>query len=383
MLPGEGIAHDATGRIQAGGKWVVQLILRSERQQLREIAVAHPFRRHAGRAVVARARLGNRFVAVGEERPVLDDRAVRSAGPAGVPEVGQRNVVRVREEVVGHHRPRRLHVVGLAVEHVGAGLQHQIRDAPFGVPQGCVERCRFDLEFLDETLGRYERRGDLAGIGRGAARDPVDRHVAAIRARAIHREADDVRRFERPIEARRTLERRSWRQADERERVAVRNRQLGDTPCVDDLSERSTARLEERCRRVDRHFFRGSANLQRQLELQPVADTNLDTATDERPEARELDADPIVTGNQIRRLKEALIVRDDGDVGAHRHVGDGDLCAGQHAFAGVEDRARNRAASLLRVRGAVQPRQQGGDQNGRTQKSNPDQSHADPPSRGT
>ena len=39
------------------------------------------------------------------------------------------------------------------MEHVGAGLQHQIRDAPFGVAQGCVERCRFDLEFLDETLG--------------------------------------------------------------------------------------------------------------------------------------------------------------------------------------------------------------------------------------
>ena len=39
------------------------------------------------------------------------------------------------------------------MELVGAGLEHQIRDAPFGVAEAASKVAVCDLELLDETLG--------------------------------------------------------------------------------------------------------------------------------------------------------------------------------------------------------------------------------------
>jgi hypothetical protein len=288
MLPGERIAFDAAVRQQPRGEGVVDLVLRSERQQLREVAVAHPLGRHVRHAVVARPRLGNRLVAVHEERPVPHDRAVGRHRPARVAELRQRDVVRVGEEVVREELRRGLHEIRRAAEGVGPRFEAEVRHAAFRVAEGGVEGRRLNLELLDDVLRRHERGGDLSRSGRGRARHAVDRDVAPVGARAVHRVADDVRRLEGAVEPGRTHERGAGRQADERERVAVRRRQLGDAACVHHLAERRARRVEQRRRGDDRDLFGGAADLEHHLELQPIADAQLHLVVHEPCEALHL-----------------------------------------------------------------------------------------------
>ena len=121
-VAGKRIRLDAAAGDRPPRERVVDLVLRPERQQLREVAVAHLLGRHGRRAVVARPRFVDALEAVHEERPapaVVAGQQHRPAGRAAVAvvgEVGERDVVGVGEEVVGEQPPRRLGVVGGARE---------------------------------------------------------------------------------------------------------------------------------------------------------------------------------------------------------------------------------------------------------------------------
>ena len=103
-------------------------------------------------------------------------------------------------------------------QRVGARLDHQVGHATFGVPDAGVERRGLDLELLDDVGRRHVRSDDLAGVRRRRARHAVNRQVAAVAARAVHRVADDVRRLEGPVETRRARVGDAGREADERVR---------------------------------------------------------------------------------------------------------------------------------------------------------------------
>ena len=164
------------------------------------------------------------------------------------------------------------------MQRVGAGLDAQVGDAPFGVAEAGVERGGLHLELLDDVGRRHVGGDDLAGVRGRGARHAVDRQVAAVAARAVHRVADDVGRLERPIEPGRAGVRDAGGEADQRVRIAVRRRQLGDPPGIDDVAERGVGGLEQRRRRRYGDFFDGAADLERDVELEAIGDADLEAS---------------------------------------------------------------------------------------------------------
>ena len=65
----------------------------------------------------------------------------------------------------------------------------------------------------------------------------------------------------------------------------MRSRQLRHAAGVDDLSNRSGRGLEKRGGGTDRDFLGGSADFQRELQRQSIANANFDTLTHELLEA--------------------------------------------------------------------------------------------------
>ncbi len=354
-VAGERILLEAPVADGAARERVIDLVLRAERQQLREVAGAHPLGRHGRRAVVARPRLVDHLEAVHEEGlvpAVVAGQHHRTAGPRARPvvvEVRQRNVVGVGEEVVGEELLRRLGDVGRAAQLVRAGLDREVDDAAFGVAGGRVERRGLDLELLDDPRGRHVGGDDLVGVGGRGARDAVDRQVVAVAARAGHRVADDVRRLERTIETGRPGGGDARGQADERVGIAVRRRQLRDPPRVDDVAERRGRGLEQRRVGGDGDGF-GDAGLEPEIDLEPIGDAQLDVPR-HFLEPRQLRGDAIGAGQQERDLEEALLVGHDGDGRAHGGVGDAEGGAGDDAAARVAYGAGDRAAGVLGGRG--------------------------------
>ena len=347
----ERILLEAAAANRAARERVVDLVLRPERQQLREVAGAHLLGRHRRRAVVARPRLVDALEAVHEEgavAAVVAGQHHRTAGGAAVAvvvEVRQRDVVGVGEEVVGEERLRRLAEVDGAGELVGAGLDHEVGDAALGIARRGVERRGLDLELLDDVGRRHVGGDDLARVRRRRARDAVDGQVAAIAAGAVHRVADDVRRFERPVEPGGAGVGDARREADEGVGIAVRRRQRRDAARVDDVAERGVGRLEQRRVGDDVDRFGRGAGGQREVDVQPVGDSQLDFAA-RLGEALELGSDAVGAGDEERRLEQAGIIGDDGDRGAHRHVGDGDRGARDDAARGVLDGAEDSYRAL-------------------------------------
>ena len=370
-VAGERILLEAPVADGAPRERVVDLILRAERQQLREVAVAHLLGRHRRRAVVARPRLVDALEAVHEEgaAPAVvarqDHRPASGAAVAVVVEVGERNVVGVREKVVREQALRRLAEVHGPAQRIGPRLDHQVGHTTFGVPGAGVECRGLDLELLDKVGWRHVRSDDFAGVRRRRARHAVNGQVAAVAARAIHRVADDVRRLERPVETRRARVGDAGCQANERVGITVRRRQLGDAARIDDVAERCVGRLEERRVGGNGDSFDGLADGQRQIDLQPVGDANLDF-TRGLLEALQLRGDLIRTGNQVRRLVEPDVVGHDGDGRAHLLVSDGHGRAGDDAAAAVTNGSGDgRARFLGRRRQWTDQRGREGQQGGR------------------
>ena len=244
-----------------------------------------------------------------------------------------------------------LREIGRARERVAARLDAQVGHASLGVAHRRVEGGRLHLELLDDVGRRHVRRDDLAGVRGGGARHAVDGQVAAVAARAVHRVADDVRRLEGTIEARRAGVGDAGGQADQVVRIAVRRRQLGDAPGVDDVAERAVGGFEERRLGADGHFLDRAANFERDVELEPIGDAHVDRFTHPLLESRELDRDLVGAGNQIGNLKEPVRVRHGRNVRAHRDVRRGHRGAWHQTLAGVDDRSRDRASRVLRRRG--------------------------------
>ena len=135
-------------------------------------------------------------------------------------------------------------------------------------------------------------------------------------------------------------------QADEGVGIAVGRRQLRDAARVDDVAERGVGGLEERRIGKDGHRLDGLADAEREVDLEPIGDADLDL-TCRLLEALELGVHLIDAGNQIGSLIEADVVRDDGDGGAHLLVGDGDGRSRDDAAARIANRAGDGAARVL------------------------------------
>ncbi len=351
-VAGERVLLEPSAANRAPRERVVNLVLRSKREQLREIAVAHLLGRHGRRAVVARPRLVDALESIHEERLAAaviagkDDRAAGHPAVAVVAERRQRDVVGVGEEVVGKELARRFGNVDRAAQPVGAGLDHQVRHATFGVAGGGVEGRSLDLEFLND-VGRWDvGRDDLTRVGGSRARHAVDRQIAAVASRPIHRVADDVRGLEGSVEAPGPGVSDASGQADEGIGITVWRRQLHDPARVDDVAERSVGGFEERRVRQDGHRLDGLADGEREVDLEPIGDADLDL-TCRLLEALKLGVHLIDAGNQVGSLIEADFVRDDGDGGAHLLVGDGDGRSRDDAAARIANRAGDRSARVL------------------------------------
>jgi hypothetical protein len=102
-----------------------------------------------------------------------------------------------------------------------------------------------------------------------------------------------VRGLEGTIQPSGAHERCAGGQSDERVRVAVRDRQFGDALGIDDLTERGVGRLQHRRLRRDGDLFFRSAQLQRQLDLEPIVDAHFDAFAHQLLEAGELDGDAV------------------------------------------------------------------------------------------
>ncbi len=336
------------------GERVVNLVLRPDREELREIAAAHALGRHRRRAVVARPRFLDALEPVHEERPVLAHGTAGDAAVAVIGEVRERDAVHVREEIVGEERRRRLRVVRGAPQRVRAGLDRQVRHAALGIAEARVERRRLDLELLHEIRRGHVRGDDFAGVRGRRAGHAVDRQVAAVASRPVHRVADDVRGLEGTIEASRAGVGDAGRKADERVRIAVRRRQLRDAPRVDDRAERRVGRLDQGNLGGDVDRLERLSELEHEIDGERIGDSDFDLPRGFL-EARELRRHLIGAGQEIRRLEEAERVRRQRHGRAHRDVRDRHGGAGDDAVAAVADRSGDGSARVLR-RGAGRER---------------------------
>jgi len=104
--------------------------------------------------------------------------------------------------------------------------------------------------------------------------------------------------------SRRSRVRDAVREPDERIRIAVRRRQLRDALGVNHAAERRLRRLEDRRRRGHVHGLFGSADLERDVEIDAIVDVQLDPVAGERLEPGELDDDLVGARNQVGRLKQ-------------------------------------------------------------------------------
>ncbi len=155
---------------------VVDLVLRTEREQIGKVAVAHLGRRHGqdiGGRHLERVRLD-----VGKvERPVCPDRPADGAAETIVFVFPLGTVGRL-VEVVGRVECRTAEpFVPLPAQRVRAALRHQVHDGSHRVPNGGVVRRRVDLEFLDRCRGRAVGHAIVGHVGHA-----VDREVVSLLA---------------------------------------------------------------------------------------------------------------------------------------------------------------------------------------------------------
>ncbi len=219
----------------AGGDAGQRIVDRDVRRVRGEVAVSQGLGRDpgVGRGVEARANVLDAFVADREEGlvpPVVEPRDADRAGEAEARPVrgGVRALLasRVPEEVVRGQALGLGEVVDRAVVAVRPGLDAHAGDAALGVAELSVEGRGLDLELLDEVGRRDVARDDLVGVGRGRARSPVDQQVAAVAARAVVGEPDDVRRLVGPVQPLVTRVGEAGGEAHDLVRVAVDQREL-------------------------------------------------------------------------------------------------------------------------------------------------------------
>src|SRR5205823_843570 len=120
--------------------------------------------------------------------------------------------------------------------------------------------------------------------------DAIEREFVA---RCSRRAVRDEIRTSVVIEGARELEvadiTNAWREPRERERIAIRERQLRDAPPINHLTGRGRRGLKLRRVRSHSYRFRHGAYFERQVELQLIADAHLHALTHRLLEALCLD----------------------------------------------------------------------------------------------
>ncbi len=180
-VSGEGIAGEPPRlrRVRPDRERVVDLILRSEREQIREVPDAHLRRRHRHdirRGDLEGVRLDIREV----EGPIRLDGASHGAAEPVVLVVALRPVGALVEEVLRVERGATIPLVHLPPEGVGPALGHEVDHGAHRVANCRVVGGRMDLELLDRRRRRAIRDAVV-----GDVRDAVDREVVLLLADAV------------------------------------------------------------------------------------------------------------------------------------------------------------------------------------------------------
>ena len=237
--------------------------------------------------------------------------------------------------------------VGGSLQRVGAALQRDVDRRAGGVAAAGVEARGLDLELLHRAGRRHER--DAAAVGH--VRRSVERELVAAGGAA----GDDARGaavVERPRELEVAVVGDAGRQPRQRERVAVRQRHHRDRLLADDLPGRSGGRRQQRRFRGDRHRFLHPADVERQVDVELVADAApAMSGRDTFLKPGQLRGHGVGAGieEQDRIVPFPVGGRRRGDVGGDVGGGDGD--ARQAGVRRIEDASGDGAAEVLRRRG--------------------------------
>ena len=284
-VAGEGLALDAAVGAAHGGGRVVDGDAGGE--QLGEVAVAHLLGRHRELAGLGEL-VVEPFDGGEEERPVLQD---RPAGEAAEPVVAHRRLRPTRvfeEEVVLRQLVVAVVPVALALEGVGAALDHDVHRGARGVALLGVERRGLDLELRHRAGWRDEGDAPAAGhVGR-----PVEGELVAPRG-AVGHDAGCPAVVEGPAELEISGVGDAGREARQRERVAVRQRQQGDALLVDHLALRRGQRVEQRALRRHGYHLRDGADFQGEVQREAIADAHGHALADQFLEAHQLGGDRV------------------------------------------------------------------------------------------
>ena len=176
----------------------------------------------------------------------------------------------LEEEIVGRHRLVAVVVIAVALEPVGAALERDVHGRAGGVALLRVERRRLDFEFLHGAGRRNE--GDSSTVGHVGR--PVERELVATRT-AVGGEVRCAAVIERPRELQIAVVGNAGGEPRQHEGVPVRQRHQGDPLLVDDLPRRAAACVEQRRLGCDEDGLLEVADLQRERQLDTVADSDL------------------------------------------------------------------------------------------------------------
>ena len=164
-VPGERVTCEppCLCRMRSGRERVVDLILRSEREQIGEVAVAHLRGRH--RHDVRRRNLERVRLEIGEVKGVIrPDGAPNGATEAIVLVVALPPPRALVEVVARVERSPAIPFIRLSAKDVRTALRHQVDDGAHRVADCCVVGCRVDLELLDRRRRRAVRHAVVGDV---------------------------------------------------------------------------------------------------------------------------------------------------------------------------------------------------------------------------
>ena len=253
----------------------------------------------------------------------------------------------VPEEVVRGQALRLGEVVDRAVEPVRPGLDADAGDAALGVAELGVESRGLHLELLDEVGGRDVGRDDLVLVRGGRARRAVDQQVAAVAARPVEGEADDVGRLVGPVQALAARVGEAGREAHDLVRVAVDQGELRDSPRVHGEAHVRARRVEDGALRghVDRLLH--APDLEHDGQVAGLADLDLDLVLDVLLEAGDLDRHLVGAGEEEVEQEQPLAAGRRGGRGSPCRVGQSHRRPGDRGLRGVRDAAGDPSAGFL------------------------------------
>ena len=355
LVAWERVLLEASASNGDAGGGVVDGVLRSTGEQGGEVALVHGGSGDGvGGVVVAGAGILDAFIAEEEEGLVFpavefgdDDGSTEGTAPAVEEEVGARGTGFIEEEIIGPEAGALERIIGAAVETIGAAFDADIGDAALSLAELGVEGVGLHLEFLDDVGGGHVGSGDFVGVGGGGSGRPVDGDVVKVAARSAHGKIDDVGGFEGTVEADAAVEGDSGGEADEKEGVAVGEREFRDTLAVDDGAEGGGFGIEQGDFAGDGDLLFGAAEFHGEIDVEAIGDADFDFWADGLLEARGGDFDVIETGLEEGGAVNAVVLGLEGGGCAHCGVADRDRSSSEDGAGWIGDATGDCATGVL------------------------------------